>query len=134
MFCGALDQELRLFDERSESRSLNRSDVLIHASKISDLLQNTDVSYLNLRADASPQPCGAVGHLDLHNEVLTCNPESFALITAGPIKETARSRKANSNPLESTPAVQLPRQGTAEIHNYLHDHVTSVSLKIQSSG
>lgn len=53
---------------------------------------------------------------------------------SGPIKETARSRKANSNPLESTPAVQLPRQGTAEIHNYLHDHVTSVSLKIQSSG
>lgn len=46
VFCGALDQELRLFDERSESRSLNRSDVLIHASKIADLLQNTDVSYL----------------------------------------------------------------------------------------
>lgn len=47
VFCGALDQDLRLFDERSEEcRSLNRSDVLSHASKIADLLQNTDVSYL----------------------------------------------------------------------------------------
>ncbi|KAJ8530616.1 hypothetical protein K7X08_023497 [Anisodus acutangulus] len=128
VFCGALDQNLRLFDdERSESRSLNnRSDVVLsHAGKIADLLHNTDVSYLNLRADASPQPCGFVGHLDLHNEVLRCNPEAFALINAGPIKETARSRKADSSPLESIPAVQLPRRGTVEIHNYQHDHVTS---------
>ncbi|KAG5615002.1 hypothetical protein H5410_014826 [Solanum commersonii] len=125
VFCGALDHELRLFDERSESRSLNRSDILIHANKIADLLHNTDVSYLNLRADASPQSHGFVGHLDLHNEVLTCNSEAFALINAGPIKETARSRKANSNSLESIPAVQLPQQGTVEIHNYQHDHVIS---------
>lgn len=82
VFCGALDHELRLFDERSESRSLNRSDILIHANKIADLLHNTDVSYLNLRADASPQSHGFVGHLDLHNEVLTCNSEAFALINA----------------------------------------------------
>lgn len=125
VFCGALDQDLRLFDERSESGSLNRSDVLSHASKIADLLHNTDVSYLNLRADASPQPCGFVGHLDLHNEVLRYNSEAFALINAGPIKETARSRKGDSSPLESIPAVQLPRQGTVEIHNYQHDHVIS---------
>ncbi|KAK4733728.1 hypothetical protein R3W88_007989 [Solanum pinnatisectum] len=125
VFCGALDHELRMFDERSESRSLNRSDILIHANKIADLLHNTDVSYLNLRADASPQSHGFVGHLDLHNEVLTCNSEAFALINAGPIKETARSRKANSNSLESIPAVQLPQQGTVEIHNYQHDHVIS---------
>lgn len=46
VFCGALDHQLRLFDERSESRSLNRSDILIHANKIADLLHNTDVSYL----------------------------------------------------------------------------------------
>ncbi|OIT28590.1 hypothetical protein A4A49_27732 [Nicotiana attenuata] len=47
VFCGALDQDLRLFDE-SESRSLNRSDVISHAVKIADLLHHTDVSYLNL--------------------------------------------------------------------------------------
>lgn len=49
---------------------------------------------------------------------------------SGPIKETARSRKANSNSLESIPAVELPQQGTVEIHNYQHDHVISVSLKM----
>ncbi|XP_010317890.1 sister chromatid cohesion protein SCC2 isoform X2 [Solanum lycopersicum] len=125
VFCGALDHQLRLFDERSESRSLNRSDILIHANKIADLLHNTDVSYLNLRADASSQSHGFVGHLDLLNEVLTCNSEAFALINAGPIKETARSRNANSNSLESVPAVQLPQQGTVEIHNYQHDHAIS---------
>ena len=43
VFCGALDQELRLFDE---SRSLNRVDVLSQAPKIVELLRNTDVSYL----------------------------------------------------------------------------------------
>ncbi|KAJ8557203.1 hypothetical protein K7X08_002828 [Anisodus acutangulus] len=134
VFCGALDQNLRLFDDerRSESRSLNnRSDVVLsHAGKIADLLHNTDVSYLNLRADASPQPCGFVGHLDLHNEVLRCNSEAFALTNAGPIKETARSRKADSSPLESIPAVQFPRQGTVAIHNYQHDHdVTASSRK-----
>ncbi|KAM3238424.1 sister chromatid cohesion protein SCC2 isoform X2 [Capsicum annuum] len=126
VFCGALDQDLRLFDERSEEcRSLNRSDVLSHASKIADLLQNTDVSYLSLRADASPQPCGFVGHLDLHNEVLRCNSEAFDLTNAGPIKETAQSRNVDSNPLGSVPAVQLAQQGTAEIQNYQHDHVIS---------
>ncbi|XP_060189126.1 sister chromatid cohesion protein SCC2 isoform X1 [Lycium barbarum] len=131
VFCGAVDQDLRLFDDyerrsNKSSRSLNnRSDVLGHAAKIADLLHNTDVSYLNLRADASPQPCGFVGHLDLHNEVLRCNSEAFALINAGPIKETARNRKADSSPLESIPAVQLPRQGTVEINNYQHDHITS---------
>ncbi|XP_016476522.2 sister chromatid cohesion protein SCC2 isoform X1 [Nicotiana tabacum] len=124
VFCGALDQDLRLFDE-SESRSLNRSDVISHAGKIADLLHNTDVSYLNLRADASPQPYGFVGNLDLYNEVLRCNSEAFACIGAGHIKETAQNRKADSGPLKSIPAVQLPQRSTVEIHDYQHDHVTS---------
>lgn len=46
VFCGALDQELRLFDEPSSVRSLNRNEVLAQASKIADLLRDTDVSYL----------------------------------------------------------------------------------------
>lgn len=43
VFCGALDQELRLFDD---SRPSNRADVLTQASKIAELLRNTDVSFL----------------------------------------------------------------------------------------
>lgn len=47
VFCGALDQDLRLIDEPTGSaKQLNRSDVPDQASKISKLLQSTDVSYL----------------------------------------------------------------------------------------
>ena len=48
VFCGALDQELRLFDElhSAASRSVNRIDVVSQAGKIAQLLSNTDVSYL----------------------------------------------------------------------------------------
>lgn len=48
VFCGALDQELRLFDEQQSagSRSLNRSHVVSHAGKIAELIRNCDVSYL----------------------------------------------------------------------------------------
>ncbi|CAK9174129.1 unnamed protein product, partial [Ilex paraguariensis] len=77
VFCGALDEVLHLFDEHSSSRSLNRNDVVNQASRIADLLRNTDVSYLNLRAEASPQPYGYVGSLDLYNEVLTYDSEAF---------------------------------------------------------
>ena len=44
-FCGASDEQLRLFDDRV-SRPLNRQDVLAQAPKIADLLLTTDVSYL----------------------------------------------------------------------------------------
>lgn len=44
VFCGALDQELRLIDEPSGSvKQFNRTD---QATKISKLLLATDVSYL----------------------------------------------------------------------------------------
>lgn len=46
VFCGAYDQELCLFDEPRNSRSLNRRDVVSQASRIADLLRETDVSYL----------------------------------------------------------------------------------------
>ena len=48
VFCGAADPELRLLDEPSGRRhsSLNRPDILAQASKIADLLRDTDVGYL----------------------------------------------------------------------------------------
>ncbi|KAI8534081.1 hypothetical protein RHMOL_Rhmol10G0060800 [Rhododendron molle] len=50
VFCGAFDQELRLFEGAAGrgSRSLNRSDVVNQCGKVADLLRATDVSYLNL--------------------------------------------------------------------------------------
>lgn len=84
VFCGALDSELRLFDE---PRSLNRKDVTAKASKIADLLRDTDVSYLNLRDDANSLPHSSVEPLELYKEVIRCNPEAFDYIAPGPIKE-----------------------------------------------
>lgn len=46
VFCGAVDQEIRLSDESNGSRSVNRNVVLNQADKIASLLQETDVSYL----------------------------------------------------------------------------------------
>ena len=49
VFCGASDQDLRLFDEPrggGSFGSLKRAEVLSQASRISDLLRQTDVSYL----------------------------------------------------------------------------------------
>uniref|UniRef100_A0A2N9INU1 Uncharacterized protein n=1 Tax=Fagus sylvatica TaxID=28930 RepID=A0A2N9INU1_FAGSY len=48
VFCGASDQDLKLFDELGGGsfRSLNRTEILAHSSRIADLLRQTDVSYL----------------------------------------------------------------------------------------
>lgn len=78
VFCGALDEDLRLFEQQSSSRMFaNSSDV---AGKIADLLRNTDVSYLNLKNEASAQPCGSVGNFNLYDEVLRCDPVAFEYI------------------------------------------------------
>ncbi|XP_027357770.1 sister chromatid cohesion protein SCC2 [Abrus precatorius] len=84
VFCGASDQDLRLFDS---PMLLNRVDVLAQSSKIAELLRHTDVSYLNLRDDAKGIPYIYVEPLELHDEVLRCNPEAFEYSSAGPVKE-----------------------------------------------
>lgn len=61
--------------------------MLAQSGKIAELLQQTDVSYLNLRDDAKAAPCVYVEPLELHAEVLRCNPEAFECGTAGPLKE-----------------------------------------------
>ncbi|XXG63462.1 hypothetical protein AAC387_Pa05g1653 [Persea americana] len=89
VFCGAADPELRLLDEQSGRRhsSLNRPDILAQASKIADLLRDTDVGYLNLRDDVNLTPNTWFAPLDLYNEVLRCNPEAFGCSIPGLIKE-----------------------------------------------
>ncbi|CAJ2665786.1 unnamed protein product [Trifolium pratense] len=87
VFCGASDQDLRLFDS---PLLLNRVDILAQSSKIAEMLRNTDVSYLNLRDDANAVRYNYVEPLELHDEVLRCNPEAFECSTAGkqsPVKE-----------------------------------------------
>ncbi|KAA8530428.1 hypothetical protein F0562_005137 [Nyssa sinensis] len=142
VFCGAFDPELRLFDEPSSSRSLNRNDVLNQAGKIADLLGDTDVSYLNLRAEVNPLPYGFVETLNLHNEVLRCNSKAFEYIAPGPIKEqiftsTVSETKPFEHNIHITSQAQRDFGGT---RNYRHEHVlanetfTSRKPKIRKKG
>ncbi|KAH9740318.1 Sister chromatid cohesion protein SCC2 [Citrus sinensis] len=90
VFCGATDPNLRLFDEASAGvsyRLLNRTEILTQSSRIADLLRVTDVSYLNLRDEAKPDPYSDMEPLELHNQVLQYNAEAFEYVTPGHIKE-----------------------------------------------
>ncbi|KAK7266529.1 hypothetical protein RIF29_19175 [Crotalaria pallida] len=84
VFCGTSDQDLLLGDKPV---LLSRAEVVAQSSKIAELLKHTDVSYLNLRDNAKGVPNAYVEPLELHDEVLRCNPEAFEHSTAGPVKE-----------------------------------------------
>ncbi|XP_059644870.1 sister chromatid cohesion protein SCC2 [Cornus florida] len=125
VFCGAVDQELRLFDEPSGSRSLNRNDVLRQASKIADLLQDTDVSYLSLRAEANSISYGFVEPMNLYSEVLRCDSKAFEFSVPGPIKEqiggnTASEKKQFEDSIPSTSQLHRDHGGT---YNHQPDYV-----------
>ncbi|CAI9780691.1 unnamed protein product [Fraxinus pennsylvanica] len=122
VFCGALDEDLRLFEQQSGSRMFaNYSDV---AGKITDLLRNTDVSYLNLKNEASAQPCGSVGNFNLYDEVLRCDPVAFEHIAPGPAKEPIPSGNlAEPKPLEQSMATpNQVRRDSVATQNYQHEH------------
>ncbi|KAG8662383.1 hypothetical protein MANES_01G097400v8 [Manihot esculenta] len=82
VFCGASDPLLRLFDDAADSSirgvwSLNRSEIFAQSARIADLLRETDVSYLNLRDEIRPISVEIVEPLELHEQVLQCNPVAF---------------------------------------------------------
>ncbi|XP_026436301.1 sister chromatid cohesion protein SCC2-like isoform X3 [Papaver somniferum] len=95
VFCGALDQELRLYDETttaaSVNRSANRNDVLAQATKIADLLRHTDVSYLNLREGVSSLSRTSAEPSSLYHQVLKYDSEAFEYSIPGLIKERNHS-------------------------------------------
>ncbi|XWS40978.1 hypothetical protein CRYUN_Cryun17cG0041600 [Craigia yunnanensis] len=94
VFCGASDPELRLFDGQAGGalRSLNRPEIIAQASLIADLLRETDVSYLNLRDEASLVTYDYVEPLELHAQVLQYNPAAFEYVTPGEIEEEVVQR------------------------------------------
>ncbi|KAF8408186.1 hypothetical protein HHK36_007328 [Tetracentron sinense] len=133
VFCGAFDQELRLFDEPSSARSLNRDDVLAQASKIADLLRDTDVAYLNLRGDTIHLPHGFAEPLDLYNGVLRYDSEAFEYSVPGPI-ENCSSSVSEKKPLEQNDIIQVQREYGGSLNNRLGDNLvndtpTSVSSR-----
>lgn len=137
VFCGASDQDLKLFDELGGGsfRSLNRTEILAHSSRIADLLRQTDVSYLNLRDDTSVVPYGYVEPLELHEQVLRCNPEAFECSTAGPIKEPiSSSTVSEKKPFE--PSIHITSQAQRDYsatHNYHPNHVVANNVSTASS-
>ncbi|KAL5741371.1 hypothetical protein ACOSP7_028103 [Xanthoceras sorbifolium] len=134
VFCGASDPELRLFDELTGAgydsyRELNRSEVLAQSSRIADLLLETDVSYLHLRDEARPVSCSDVEPLELHNQVLRCNPKAFDF--SGHIKEQASGsavfeRKNFESSLPGTNGLQRD-YGGAQSHHFDHLHANDIS-------
>lgn len=124
VFCGAYDQELRLFDEPRNARSLNRRDVISQASRIADLLRETDISYLNLRDDECSFPYGFVEPLVLYDEVVRCNPEAFEYITPGHIKEQICSRTVSEKkPVEQNVPITSQVQRDGGNHSHQSDYV-----------
>ncbi|KAM3760976.1 hypothetical protein ACB098_01G233000 [Castanea mollissima] len=138
VFCGAYDQDLRLFDEPrggGSFRSLNRAEVLSQATRISDLLRQTDVSYLTLRDDTRAVPYGYVEPLELHEQVLRCSSEAFECSTAGPIKEpistsTVPEKKSFEQSIHITSKAQRDYGAT---HNYQPDYVVANNISTSSS-
>ncbi|XAR51675.1 hypothetical protein NMG60_11006373 [Bertholletia excelsa] len=124
VFCGAHDQELRLFEGPSNLRSLNRNEVLNQASKIADLLGATDISYLNLRAEATTLPYGFLEPPVLHNEVLRCNSDAFEYISPGPIKQQFYSGMLSEKKLfDHNMSTASPPRDVGGSHNHQADHV-----------
>ncbi|KAF9624141.1 hypothetical protein IFM89_008079 [Coptis chinensis] len=88
VFCGSVDQDLKLFDNESSIsnntttattcfRSIDRSEVVVHASRIAHLLKDTDVSYLKLKDAACNIPHSFEHSSTLFKEVLKYNSEAF---------------------------------------------------------
>ncbi|XP_039067046.1 sister chromatid cohesion protein SCC2-like isoform X2 [Hibiscus syriacus] len=124
VFCGASDLELRLFDDPAAgaARSLNRPEIIARASRIADLLRETDVSYLNLRDGASSVTHDGLEPLKLHAQVLQYNPAAFDL--SGLVKEKL-SGGAVFDRKPSRPSVPLTGQFQREI-SITHNQQTDV--------
>ncbi|MCL7033996.1 hypothetical protein MKW94_025445 [Papaver nudicaule] len=116
VFCGALDQELGLYNDTTGVRSSNPNDVLAQASKIADLLRDTDVSYLNLREGVSSLSRRSTEPSTLHHRVLQYESEAFEFSIPGLIKErTHSSSRPEKKPVEqnepSTSQFQRKHEG-----------------------
>ncbi|KAL6498572.1 hypothetical protein OROHE_026513 [Orobanche hederae] len=125
VFCGALDQELRLLDGGSSSSwNSNRGDV---SGKIADLLRNADVSYLNLKDEENLQLGGPAGNFNLFNDILRHDPEAFEYVTPGPAKEPVYSGNLNnSTSIEhSMPVTTQVPSDSLRTKNYQQDDIVN---------
>ncbi|KAJ4960537.1 hypothetical protein NE237_020447 [Protea cynaroides] len=148
VFCGAIDHKLRLSDESSSVPSLNRKDVLAQASKIADLLRDTDVSYLNLRDSTNPTPYSiaeAAEPSGLLNKVLQYNSEAFEFSVPGLIQEPkcSSSEYEKKSFKQNVPIVSQAQRDYGETTNHslggnlvndIPNSVSSKKAKIKKKG
>lgn len=137
VFCGSLDHDIRLVDESTSVRSIDRREVVDQASQIAALLQQTDVSYLNLRDGVSTstiaQPLEHPSRL--YEEILHYNSEAFEYsgsIKEGSSKRTVSQKKLHEQILPSISQVQRESEGNILHHsseNFVKDAQNSVSSR-----
>ncbi|CAA7031303.1 unnamed protein product [Microthlaspi erraticum] len=109
IFCGATQPgEFKLYDEAqrgSGNRSLNRNEILSQSSRIANLLEATDVSYLDLRNEARAIDCNSEQPCQLYDQVLRCNPRAFEYVTPG---QTCDPVCTNEEPQQRTSEPSVP--------------------------
>ncbi|KAE8724835.1 Pearli, putative isoform 2 [Hibiscus syriacus] len=134
VFCGTSDLELRLFDDPAAGavRSLNRPEIIAQASRIADLLRETDVSYLNLRDGATSVTRDGLEPLKLYAQVLQYNPAAFDL--SGLVKEKLSGgavfdRKPSQS---SVPLIGQFQREISSTHNQQTDVVANDAPKSSS--
>ncbi|OMO73252.1 Zinc finger, PHD-type [Corchorus capsularis] len=134
--CGASTPDLRLFDDPAAgaSRSLNRPEIIAQASRIADLLRDTDVSYLNLRDEASSVTHDYVEPLELHAQVLQYNPAAFEYVTPGLVKEqVSGSAVVERKPPESSDhLISQFRREISSTHHQQTDVIANETPKSSS--
>ncbi|CAH8386778.1 unnamed protein product [Eruca vesicaria subsp. sativa] len=111
IFCGATHPgEFKLFDEVAEgvssgNRSLNRAEILSQSSRIAKMLEETDVSYLDLKNKARELNCNSEEPFQLYEQVIRCNPGAFEYAIPGP---TCDPVCTNEEPQQRTSEPSLP--------------------------
>ncbi|XP_077223251.1 PHD finger family protein isoform X2 [Tasmannia lanceolata] len=145
LFCGAHDQELRLFDEPSSDYSLNRPEIIAQASKISDLLRETDVAYLNIKDDLSHISDVCKERPALYSEVLQWNSEAFEHSVPGLIKKQNSHNLVSEKKFfeQNEPNISQVQRGYEGFHighsdgNLVNDappSSNSIKLKVKKKG
>ncbi|CAN8236312.1 unnamed protein product [Cochlearia groenlandica] len=98
VFVGATDSAaFKLFDEVGEggrcNRSLDRGEILSQSSGISNLLQRTDVSHLDLKNEDKALKRNSRDNFRLYDQVLQCNPGAFDYVTPDPTCDPVCSKE-----------------------------------------
>ncbi|KAL0681088.1 hypothetical protein Bca4012_047935 [Brassica carinata] len=121
IFCGAAQPgELKLFDEVAEgsssgNRSLNRAEILSQSRRIAKMLEETDVSYLDLRNEAQELNCNSEEPFQLYDQVLRCNPGAFEYAIPGPTCDPVCTNEETQQ-RTSEPSVRVKIQRQADHH------------------